>query len=670
MGGEQRVGDQHGSISLELLLATPVLMFTVTFVVWAGASGRAHLVSDLAAEEGAAVAANCMAAGESNIDPNDSPDEIREQRSANEEQCNQMVSDMLETRSGLAELCIGGASGSDGDNSGDESPFLQTVNDRFSPNSEDDIDVLEVEHRCETDGAIGSLFGLYPSIAFRGHGSEIISVRGTPPPPNSGGNQWTCENRDPKDAELTVNYRDHPNDDDPFNQVRQVVIMEPNLDVTLEFEIRDLDTLPCGSRFRVTTRSLNTFGCGSPRENCDFRKWNLSGKVKAGDYERTFPVDLYNDDQEEGIEIFQILIAYVPYTEQNKDQLDVVDSWTPRNMTADLPNIVITVVIVDGDHEDYNTVADYVADARCDPTTDPDGPYFVQDKMTVMEGDDYVQILDKLEWLPCGTSYFTRANSGEGVVQHETTGRLRSGADYGYNPELLGTPRPNEWRDNRISGSDDGVVLIYDDDIYEKDEQIEICLWLTPLALPSHYTHKDDPPEACMTLTIVDDQNPDDPCDPGYKDRTVFSSNGYDLDESGIGDGVVDAGQFWTHKGERAYLGMLPCNTVVEVSVSNDTSITISSDLGNDDPNPKVIEFEPTSEGLPSHQFRVVHGGTMDPNIHLHIRNNDDGLDANEDDEIVIVEVDVITPPQDSTIRLGTRGILTITIKDDVDPPK
>ena len=674
----RNVDDQRGSISLELLLATPVLMFTVTFVVWAGASGRAHLVSDLAAEEGAAVAANCMAAGESNIDPNDSPDEIREQRSANEEQCNQMVSDMLETRSGLAELCIGGASGNDGDNRGDESPFLQTVKgDRFSPNSEDDIDVLEVEHRCETDGAIGSLFGLYPSIAFRGHGSEIISVRGTPPPPNSGGNQWTCENRDPE-AELSVVGSGMVTVDD----IRRVVIMEPpRRAVEVKFQIKDLALLPCGSQFRVTTRSLNTFGCEQKERNCDFLKMSLSGKVEAGIDTRRFGVELYNDNQAEGIEKFQILIAYVPFTEANKKLLDEgeIDSWTPRNMTADLPNIVIEVVIVDGDHEDYDKVGDYDADAPCDPNLGPDGSYFVADEMTVEEGDGYVQILDELKWLPCGTSYFTRAYSGEGVVGHETINpnNLNVGDDYGYDPELLGTPRPDQLRDGYISGSDDGVVLIYDDEIYEDDEQIDICLWRTPLALPSHYTRKEHKPKGCITLTIEDDQDPNQPCDPDYGKneelRTVFSEHGYELDESGISPEVVLKDQFWTFSGSRAYFGMLPCDTVVEVSIGEDRTVTIisdsiSSDLGNDDG--KVIEFASTNEDPPSPQFKVVSGGTMDPSINLYIRNNDDGLNANEEDETLQILVDVIEVPTYSTLELGTRGILTITIEDDVDPPK
>ncbi|MYL03308.1 MAG: hypothetical protein F4011_03885, partial [Acidimicrobiaceae bacterium] len=83
--------DDAGSVSLELVLLTPVLVLLTLFVLWAGRGGRVALTADLAAEEAATAAAVCCEEGPGgNLD-----------REA-------LVQDMLETRPGLGFLCVGG----------------------------------------------------------------------------------------------------------------------------------------------------------------------------------------------------------------------------------------------------------------------------------------------------------------------------------------------------------------------------------------------------------------------------------------------------------------------------------------------------------------------------------------------------------------------------------
>ena len=86
--------DEAGTAPLEMVLVAPVLVLLVVFVLWAGRSGRAGLVSDLAAEEAAVVASVCCDDGEGGGGP-----------AAREA----VVADVLSARPGLDFLCIGGA---------------------------------------------------------------------------------------------------------------------------------------------------------------------------------------------------------------------------------------------------------------------------------------------------------------------------------------------------------------------------------------------------------------------------------------------------------------------------------------------------------------------------------------------------------------------------------
>ena len=149
-------------MALEVVLVVPVLMLLVLFVLWAGRGGRAGLIADLAAEEAATVAALGCEQGADRA-------------------CEDLVGDVLSTRPGLDFLCIGGArpEGPDG--------LVQHRWMRFEaaaagvPRPEAaGVGLFGVAFACETDGAVAPLRGVFPTVTFRGRGSEVAIEQGPP----------------------------------------------------------------------------------------------------------------------------------------------------------------------------------------------------------------------------------------------------------------------------------------------------------------------------------------------------------------------------------------------------------------------------------------------------------------------------------------------------------
>ena len=149
-------------MALEVVLVVPVLMLLVLFVLWAGRGGRAGLIADLAAEEAATVAALGCEQGADRA-------------------CEDLVGDVLSTRPGLDFLCIGGArpEGPDG--------LVQHRWMRFEaaaagvPRPEAaGVGLFGVAFVCETDGAVAPLRGVFPTVTFRGRGSEVAIEQGPP----------------------------------------------------------------------------------------------------------------------------------------------------------------------------------------------------------------------------------------------------------------------------------------------------------------------------------------------------------------------------------------------------------------------------------------------------------------------------------------------------------
>ena len=147
-------------MALEVVLVVPVLMLLVLFVLWAGRGGRAGLIADLAAEEAATVAALGCEQGADRA-------------------CEDLVGDVLSTRPGLDFLCIGGArpEGPDG--------LVQHRWVRFGATAAGvpeaaGVGLFGVGFVCETDGAVAPLRGVFPTVTFRGRGSEVAIEQGPP----------------------------------------------------------------------------------------------------------------------------------------------------------------------------------------------------------------------------------------------------------------------------------------------------------------------------------------------------------------------------------------------------------------------------------------------------------------------------------------------------------
>ena len=128
-------------------------MLLMLLVLWAGRAGRAGLVADLAAEEAAVAAGVACAAGQ--------PSRIAPQH---QDACAEAVAaEVLSSRPGLSDLCIGGPRPlpSVGTAAADEG--LVTLQ---GP-------VVVVAVACDTDGAVAPLRGLFPTVQFQGHATYV-----------------------------------------------------------------------------------------------------------------------------------------------------------------------------------------------------------------------------------------------------------------------------------------------------------------------------------------------------------------------------------------------------------------------------------------------------------------------------------------------------------------
>lgn len=151
--------------SLELLALTPLLALLVLFVLWAGRSARAGLVADLAAEEAAVAASLCCNAPIGKPGSGDEPLDVQRER---------MAEAVLASRPGLDYLCLRGPQPADGGAGG----FVTETGIDFSASSNLDgfargARILEVHFRCETDGAVAPLRGLFPTVTMEGRATEV-----------------------------------------------------------------------------------------------------------------------------------------------------------------------------------------------------------------------------------------------------------------------------------------------------------------------------------------------------------------------------------------------------------------------------------------------------------------------------------------------------------------
>ena len=143
----------EGSAALEFVTLAPVLMLLALLVLWAGVSGRAGLVADLAAEEAATAAALCC------------EEDDAERRET-------VVETVLEARPGLDSLCIAGVRPA-----GER--YVSEASLYFDPadgGSAGGVGVLSVGVECETGGSVAPLLGLFPAVTVQGRASEVVRL--------------------------------------------------------------------------------------------------------------------------------------------------------------------------------------------------------------------------------------------------------------------------------------------------------------------------------------------------------------------------------------------------------------------------------------------------------------------------------------------------------------
>lgn len=160
-GGGGPAADEKGAAApLELVILAPLLMLLVVFVLWAGRSGRAVLVADLAAGEAAAAASVCC---------EDDPSAHAEREA--------VVRRVLKARPNLQFLCIGGIRPAELGSGGGfvDEAWLQRFEPEI-PGRTSGVGMVGVRFECETDGAVAPLRGLFPTVSFYGQATEVVAI--------------------------------------------------------------------------------------------------------------------------------------------------------------------------------------------------------------------------------------------------------------------------------------------------------------------------------------------------------------------------------------------------------------------------------------------------------------------------------------------------------------
>lgn len=249
--------DEGGAAApMELVILAPLLMLLVVFVLWAGRGGRAVLVADLAAGEAAVVAAVCCEDGPS----------AHSEREA-------VVGQVLSARPGLDFLCIGGVRPAALENDGEfvDEKWLERFEPEV-PGRASGVGVVGVRLKCETDGAVAPLRGLFPTVSFYGQAAEVVAI-----PPR-----------------LLISI------DDSYQAEGDSGDTE-----SLEFEIE----LSAPSTQDVTIRYRKTGGTADPSDHGPAAG---SVDIRKGDHSRTISIPITGDNLVEGIETIELELELVP----------------------------------------------------------------------------------------------------------------------------------------------------------------------------------------------------------------------------------------------------------------------------------------------------------------------------------------------------------------------
>lgn len=173
-------GDHGSTSSLELMALAPMLALGVLFILWAGRSARAELVTSLAAQEAAVAAAVCCndrrtdsaADGEPAEGPNSA---VRREL---------MAEAVIGARPGLDYLCLDGPGPAPGRTRLVTEAAAEVTAAQSAAAVAQRVLIVTTHVTCLTDGATAPAHGLFGTRTLHGHGAHV-AVLAHPPEPHT-----------------------------------------------------------------------------------------------------------------------------------------------------------------------------------------------------------------------------------------------------------------------------------------------------------------------------------------------------------------------------------------------------------------------------------------------------------------------------------------------------
>ncbi|MCY4518671.1 MAG: hypothetical protein OXB99_15690 [Acidimicrobiaceae bacterium] len=176
--GRTSRSERGSSSSLELMALTPMLALGVLFILWAGRSARAELVTSLAAQEAAVAAALCCNGQPQNADADGEPDPSTRDEPRRE----LMAEAVIGARPGLDYLCLGDP----GPAPGRAGLVTETATEVTAAQSAAGVAqrvlIVTTHVTCHTDGATAPVRGLFGTRTLHGHGAHVAVLTYPPEP--------------------------------------------------------------------------------------------------------------------------------------------------------------------------------------------------------------------------------------------------------------------------------------------------------------------------------------------------------------------------------------------------------------------------------------------------------------------------------------------------------
>ena len=162
-------GDHGSTSSLELMALTPMLALGVLFILWAGRSARAELVTSLAAQEAAVAAALCCndrrTDSAADSEPADGPDSAARRE--------HMAQAVIGARPGLDYLCLDEPGPAPGRTGLVTEAAAEVTAAQSATGVARRVLIVTTHVTCLTDGATAPVAGLFGTRTLHGHGAHV-----------------------------------------------------------------------------------------------------------------------------------------------------------------------------------------------------------------------------------------------------------------------------------------------------------------------------------------------------------------------------------------------------------------------------------------------------------------------------------------------------------------